>query len=120
MLESCIAVDASFPNAELAAEVETIIQALAEDGDTPFHVFIQRHGLARGMDFPAPSWWVPTSIHRYDHALSLTFVGSPSGYCPQQPQREDDLVIWLKRCGATTVGGRVEVDTGVHYYDMAI
>lgn len=115
MSESNITLAATFPDIIMAKEVEAIMQDLNEitqTEDMPFHQYLESKDLTKGMSFCEPSWWLPEQVERKEKVLKLKLIGSPSGYCEEEPEREDDVVIWLRLCGAESITGELVIDSG--------
>ena len=116
MSESNITIAAKFIDFDSAQKIETIMQdalqkiteALNNGEDTALHEYLDSKNLCHGMYFD--SWWIPESVERNDNVLHLKLIGSPSGW--SEEQEEDDMVVWLKKCGAESISGELVIDGG--------
>ena len=116
MSESIITIAAKFKDSGSAQEVESIMQealqkiteAFNNGEDTALHEYLDSKNLSKGMYFD--SWWIPQSVERSDNTLHLKLLGSPSGW--SEEQEEDDMVVWLKKCGAESITGELVIDGG--------
>lgn len=112
MSESEVKIRAEFPTETLAKQVESVFVELVDQDGTPFHEFIQSKGITKGIKFYDPSWWLPQKVEREGNIVRLELVGSPSGYCDEEPDREDDVLVWLRTCGAEKISGEMIIDCG--------
>jgi hypothetical protein len=115
MSESNITIAATFPDIKEARKVEAIMNDLYEltkKEDMPFHEYLESKELTKGMSFPEPSWWIPEKVERKENVLNLKLIGSPSGYCEEEPEREDDVIVWLRLCGAENITGELVISGG--------
>ena len=111
MSQSTITITATFADSEIAKEIEAIMNDLSLADGMPLHEFLESRELAKGMQF-YDSWWVPEKIKRNESVLHLQLTGSPSGYCEEEPDRDDDIVEWLRLYGVKEITGKLVIDGG--------
>ncbi len=98
-------VDSSTSLENLLTEAkETILSAFKNSDEIYLHEFLNQKNQNMGISFD--SWWVIEKIERLDNVINIAFSGSPSG------TKEQDIITWFRKKGATKVSGRMTVDGG--------
>ena len=111
MSESTLSLQVSFLEAEIAQKLENLLHDMSSQSGTPLHEYAYANDLTLGMDF-FDSWWLVDKIERNGKHLSIEFIGSPSGYNEENPNRRDDAIEWLSLFGTSKITGKLVLDTG--------
>lgn len=112
MSESSIELSVVFNDVDTSAGLEnllteakeTILSALNNLDELYLHDFLNQKNQNMGISFD--SWWVVEKIERSDNTINISMSGSPSG------TKEQDIITWFRKKGATKVSGRMIVDGG--------
>ncbi|BHH82361.1 hypothetical protein [Desulforhopalus sp. 52FAK] len=117
MSESGIALFVKFDDYDKLEVVEDILKdidkLISESGDEiTIHDYLQKKNLTMGVQFD--SWWIPETIMTNGCAIIFKLIGSPSG------TREEDIVTWLNKMGATSISGNLLMSGGGDVEEMDI
>jgi hypothetical protein len=112
MSESSIDLSVVFDNENISTDLEnllieakeTILTAFKNSNELYLHDFLNQKNQNMGISFD--SWWVIEKIMRSDNIINISLSGSPSG------TKEQDIITWFRKKGATKVNGRMTVDGG--------
>lgn len=109
MSESSIALFVKFDDYDKFGEVEDILKDAdnyisKSDEEVNFYDYLIKFDKSMGTNFD--SWWIPDVIKTNGSAFLIKMIGSPSG------TREQDIVTWFKKMGASLVIGNMVVDGG--------
>ncbi len=111
MSESRATLTVKFPSINEANNIENILRDMEQHNDMSFDEYIISKNLSSDMTF-CDSYWFIDKLQRTENILNVQIIGSPSGYCEEEPEREDDFVIWLKLNGAIDISGEFVIDSG--------
>lgn len=112
MSESSIELSVVFNDVDTSAGLENllteakeaILSAFNKSDELYLHDFLNQKNQNMGISFD--SWWVVEKIECLDNTINISLSGSPSG------TKEQDIITWFRKKGATKVSGRMIVDGG--------